>query len=210
MGASLERLAHIMPLYVNLCYQIHHIPALFLHPERRIRLLTAGLHSSLLHIPAIREAMFSFVCETASADQVESILGAWCMASHDIDRQVSTVAYRSWNDAICLPNSQSPGKLVLDESLLQALLSFIQRALLDPIGIYVYLNPAPVTVATPPPRKTPGRPAPIVPVKREDSESSRSKAEGEEENEHDKKARLRVGAFGALKWALGSSSSVSP
>lgn len=154
----------------------------------------------MLHIPAIREAMFSFIRETASADQVESILGTWCMASHDIDRQLSSFAQRSWNDAIVLPNSQSPGKLVLDENLLQPLLSFIQRALLDPIGIYVYLNPTPVTVVTTPPRKTPGRPAP---AKREDSETSRSKAEGEEENEPDRKARLRVGAFGALKWALG-------
>ena len=118
------------------------------------------------------------------------------MASHDIDRQVSTYAHKSWTDAI----GQGDRKLVLDEP---SLLSFVQRALFDPGRVYLYLNPAPPVVVPAPSKKVPGRPLP-APVKREESDIvSRMKGEGDDENEQDRKARLRVGAFGAISWVLG-------
>lgn len=118
------------------------------------------------------------------------------MASHDIDRQVSTHAHRSWTDAI----GDGDTKLVLDEP---SLLSFVQRALLDPGGVYLYLNPVPPVVAPPPSRKIPGRPVPTQ-TKREDSDTvPRTKGEGDDENEQDRKARLRVSAFGAITWVIG-------
>jgi E3 ubiquitin-protein ligase listerin len=118
------------------------------------------------------------------------------MASHDIDRQVATYAHKSWIDAI----GEGDKKFVLDEA---SLLSFVQRALLDPGGVYSYLNPIPPAVAPPPLKKVTGRPLP-VPAKRDDSDTvTRTKGDGDDENEQDRKARLRVGAFGALAWLLG-------
>jgi hypothetical protein len=40
--------------------------------------------------------MFFFLCETASAEQVESILGSWCMATPDQLQHVAPVAQNSW------------------------------------------------------------------------------------------------------------------
>ena len=82
-------------------------------------------------------------------------------------------------------------------------MSFVQRTLLDPGGVYLYLNPAPPIVAPPPSKKVPGRPVPIA-VRRDESDTvSRMKGEGDDENEQDRKARLRVGAFGAISWVFG-------
>jgi hypothetical protein len=118
------------------------------------------------------------------------------MASHDIDRQVSAYAHKSWIDAI----GEGDRKLALDVS---SLLAFVQRALLDPGGVYLYLNPIPPVISPPPSKKVPGRPL-STPTKRDDSEIvSRAKGDGDDENEQDRKARLRVGAFGALTWLLG-------
>lgn len=149
----------------------------------------------------LREQIIFFIRETASTDQAESILGAWCIASHDIDRQVGIHALKSWNDVI----GQDDGKLVLDRALLPSLISFVQRTLLDPAGVYLYLNPAPPAVPQAPSKKVPGRAVPAPTMKREDSDTFRTKGEGDDENELDRKARLRVGAFRALTWILSKS-----
>jgi E3 ubiquitin-protein ligase listerin len=175
---------------------MHHLPALFLHPSRKLRLLAAGLHISLVHIHPIRDAMLLFLRETASQDQLESILGAWCLASHDVERPVAIEASKSWADAFSHPLAQN--------STL-TLLAFVQRTLMDPLGVYLYLNPVPVDIplSQTHPKGTHRSPALI---RRDTPESStRAKVEGDEEDEQDRKARLRIGAFGAIKWILGAS-----
>jgi hypothetical protein len=118
------------------------------------------------------------------------------MAAHDIDRQVSFSAGKSWTDGI----GEGAEKLALDETLLPSLLSFVQRSLLDPKGVYLYLNPPAPVAAAVPSKKLPGRSGPT----RDDSElATRTKGEGDDENEQDRKARLRVSAFGALGWVMG-------
>ncbi|KAI0715705.1 hypothetical protein C8Q72DRAFT_891767 [Fomitopsis betulina] len=64
---------------------LHHVPALFLHPSRRIRLLSVGLHSSLLRL--LSEQLFFNLREVLTVDEAEYILGSWLLAAHDIDRQ---------------------------------------------------------------------------------------------------------------------------
>ena len=150
----------------------------------------------MLRIIAVRDQIFFFLRETASTDQAESVLGTWCIASHDIDRLVSASAHNSWSDAI----GEGDRKLVLDES---SLLSFVQRTLLDPGSVYSYLNPTPPIIAPPPSKKTPSRLVPSSTKKEESDVVSRAKGEGDDENEQDRKARLRVGAFGAIAWVLG-------
>jgi hypothetical protein len=185
---------------VTLFWQLHHVPALLIHPSRRLRLLTIGLHTSLLHIPSVRDHIFLFLREAASASQIEYLLGTWCMASHDIDRQISSYAYKLWSETFSLFSGQ--GKFVLDQHFVPHLLSFIHRTLLDPIGVYSDLNPVPPVYVTPP---TKGRPSPALLSKKvEVDQASRTKVEGEEESDDDRKARMRVGAFGVLQWILGT------
>lgn len=193
------------PLFAHLNHilQLHHIPALFLHPSRRIRLQAIALHSSFLQIPNLRAQIFFQIREALSSDQAESILGAWCLAVHDVDRQVSSFARESWSRYVTTSDAPSPvDKLVLDATLLPHLWNFVQRTLLDPAGVYLYINPPqPVVAVQTPPKKGSGRGTPV----RRDGDASpspRAKADEDEENEQDRKARLRVGAFGATEWVL--------
>jgi E3 ubiquitin-protein ligase listerin len=158
----------------------------------------------MLHIPDVREQIFFFLCNTASTYQCESTFGTWCMATQDVDRLVASYASKSWNDAISLSDSRHSGKLVLDEVLTPCLISFLQKACLDPGLTYSHLNPVQPTVVSIPSKKVSGRGTPL-PSRIETPDSPRSKAEEDEENEQDRKARLRVGAFGAIGWILGNS-----
>ncbi|KAI0336704.1 hypothetical protein GY45DRAFT_1377084 [Cubamyces sp. BRFM 1775] len=178
---------------------LHHIPTLFLHPSRRIRLLAVGLHSSILQIADLRKEICFQIREVATSDHAESILGAWCLAVHDVDRQVSSFARESWNRYVDIAET-SESKLVLDETLFPRLWDFVQRTLLDPGGVHLYLNPPQPAIPTPAPsRKGSGR---GTPVRKYEETSSRPKADEDEENEQDRNARLRVGAFGAAEWVL--------
>ncbi|KAF5340217.1 hypothetical protein D9611_007972 [Ephemerocybe angulata] len=179
---------------------LHHVSALFLHPSRRVRALTASLHASLLQIAPVREQLFFFLKETASTSQAESILGSWCVAANDVDRTVATAAMKSWKDAI----GDKPGQFKLEDSFQTALVEFVQRIALDPAGIYAYLNPVqPSVTPMPQSRKGSGRSTPAVQPKKDNPEQLlRSKLEESEEEEQDRKARLRFGALGALKWIL--------
>ncbi|KAI0360435.1 hypothetical protein OH77DRAFT_1418351 [Trametes cingulata] len=188
---------------------LHHIPTLFLHPSRRIRLLAVGLHTSLLQIPDLRKEIFFQIREVATSDHAESVLGTWCLAVHDVDRQVSSYARESWSRYVSTAET-SETKLLLDEALFPRVWEFVQRTLLDPTGVYLYLNPPQPAIPTPAPsRKGSGR---GTPVRRDDETGTRPKADEDEENEQDRKARLRVGAFGATEWVLNAKfgSSVSP
>lgn len=141
--------------------------------------------------------------EVGPPRQTENILGTWCMAAHDVDRAVSASALRSWNATISKNNGED--QLTLDEHLLPPLLAFSQRASLDPNGVYLSLNPIPPAVSEPPTRASSGRP---TPVRKDDEQSLRAKIDESDESEQDRKARLRMGAFGAIRWVLGVSSSL--
>ncbi|KAI0698055.1 hypothetical protein C8T65DRAFT_661197 [Cerioporus squamosus] len=171
---------------------LHHLPSLFVHPSRRIRLLAVGLHTSILQISALRTQIFFQLRETVSSDQAECILGSWCLAVHDVDRQVSSYARESWMRYVSTA-SASDDKLVLDSTLLPSLWEFVQRTLLDPTG------PAIPTPAQS--RKGSGR---GTPVRKDEEAGSRPKADEDEEKEQDRRARLRVGAFGATEWVLNA------
>ncbi|EGO03442.1 hypothetical protein SERLA73DRAFT_101568 [Serpula lacrymans var. lacrymans S7.3] len=183
---------------------LHRVPVLFTHPARRIRLLAASLHASLLRIQPVREATVGFIQESATIEHVESLLGTWCMSSYDIDRQVASFGQKSWS--YTFSSQRENDRVVIDMDKLQTITSFIQKALLDPNGIYLYLNPVP-PVAAPPAKKPGSRPMPAS--KSDNVEHNRSRAEGEEESEMDRNARLRVSAFGAFRWMLDSRAAIS-
>ncbi|KAJ2933069.1 hypothetical protein H1R20_g4020, partial [Candolleomyces eurysporus] len=180
---------------------LHHVSALFLHSSRRVRALTASLHLSLLHIAPVKEQIFFFLRETASTSQVESFLGSWCIAAHDVDKAVATTALKSWKEAVA--------EFQLEEASQAALVEFVQRTALDPAGIYAYLNPIQPSI-TPGPshpgsRKGSGRSTPAIQQRKDNPDQLiRTKLEESEENEQDRKARLRFGALGAIKWILES------
>ncbi|KAH9031184.1 hypothetical protein EDB84DRAFT_1578821 [Lactarius hengduanensis] len=116
-------------------------------------------------------------------------------------RQVALVAQRSWDAHILLPVVPAPSpspspaltdkpngstdRLVIDNTQMAALLAFAQPML------HMYLNPVQVPVDI------------VVPRTDENRASVRARGgDSEEESEVDRKARLRIGALGALQWVL--------
>jgi len=155
--------------------------------------------------------MLFFIRESASASQVESVVGTWCMAAHDVDRAVSEAASKSWNATVtaAVPGAQSEHRLRLEGELLGSLISFIQNAASDPLGVYAYLNPAPPAAPPPLAHKKPGTRATPVPARKEADQSTRGKGDEVEESDQDKRARIRYGAIGAIRWVLGNALLVS-
>ena len=213
MGTSVVELVFGVEENVDL-RQLHHVSALFLHPSRRVRFLAVSLHASFLCISAIRDQILFFLQEVASPSQTESILGAWSLAAHDVDRSVATTALKAWKEVIPSPSevgegsSSSGEQLVLDDNFLSSILAFVQRTALDPSGTYEYLNPLPPIStggALPPGKK--GQLGGKSAVAKDDSDTltSRFKTDEQEESEQDRKARLRISALGALRWILSMS-----
>ncbi|KAJ3574319.1 hypothetical protein NP233_g1845 [Leucocoprinus birnbaumii] len=215
-------------------FGMHYIPPLFVHPSRRVRHLAISVHSNLLKIPEVRDQVLFHLQEAATSESVESVLGTWCVLAHDIEKSVSNVGKDSWDSFVRLPpdqtkeantadNSTNKSFLVEDSSR-NAILSFVQRTILDPLSVYAYLNPPPASnVPTPPDIPTPKNRRPggsnkqsaaskhqqlaaaIAAARKggiEVGEPARSKTEEYEESETDRKARLRIGGLGSLQWFL--------
>jgi len=118
-------------------WQMHHVPTLFLHPSRRLRTLALTFLAEILRVVSVRAQMFFFLREVASAEQVEAILGSWCMATRDQDRHVAPIAQSSWDAHVSFASADAAAaaedkKLVLDATQMAALLVFVQRFLFDP------------------------------------------------------------------------------
>ncbi|KAK0452099.1 uncharacterized protein EV420DRAFT_1273820 [Desarmillaria tabescens] len=176
----------IPTLHIMFPVWMHHVSALFLHPSRRIRQLTADLHKSFVML--MKEAILAHF-DACSTREAEWILGSWCMAAHDVDRGVAASAVSSWRSF-----NDASGKLLLNDKengLFSCLGAFVYRTAMDPLAIYLDLNPLPP--APPPPTKGASR-------KVEPEPTPRLKSEDLEEDEQDRKARIRVGAYGAIRW----------
>lgn len=136
--------------------------------------------------------------ETASFDVVQSIIGSWCIAVHDVDKQVAVQARRAWNLGIATTSEVSRSDLVylLEDQTLDHLADFAGRCLFDPQKIYLDLNPIFRAQNVEYALNGQGtQPA-------DEDATFRAKQE-EEESDDDRKSRIRVSAMGILKWFLG-------
>jgi len=119
------------------------------------------------------------------------------MLAHDVDRQVYLLGQKSWSSIT------SPGvdeETLVNSEMLASIMEFLQRTLLDPPGVHLYLNPAaPVAAPTPGVKKPGGRFIPTAP--KEELESTKA----DEESDLDRNARLRFGALSAFRWLFGKS-----
>ncbi|TCD68845.1 hypothetical protein EIP91_009559 [Steccherinum ochraceum] len=209
--SRVHELVEVIPVW------FHHMPALFIHPSRRIRTLAVSLYSSLLHLPSpMPDQLLFFMQEIASSDQAELILGTWRTAAHDVDRQISSSARQSWDSFVSIrgpsiqPETSSAPKmkLSLDFNSFSTIWSFVQRMILDPSAIYLSVNPPAPVVPPPPTHRNIGGRA-VVQAKKDEESGTRSRGEDDEENELDRNALLRIGALGAAEWALNTLVAIS-
>ncbi|KAF7323573.1 Delta-9 fatty acid desaturase protein [Mycena kentingensis (nom. inval.)] len=109
--AALYTVLDMLPVWA------HHLPANLVHPQRRIRLITATIHATLLRFEILRPAL--------TDDASELVNGTWALAAHDVDRFVASVASAARVDA------GDP----------QTLYAFAERTLLHPDALFMELNP---------------------------------------------------------------------
>jgi hypothetical protein len=174
--------------------QLHHIPGLFLHHSRRIRLLSGGLHALLLAQPGIKTRLFSLIRDLAVESQ-ETVIGSWCLLSHDIESQVSLAALPSWEENFGSGVDSSAEGALLIRGTAPALISFIRQAIFDPLGVYSVVNPIQPSIDTKFAKKG-AKPQPRVQVPSETPPT-------DEEPEAERKARVRAGGLGSMKYVLG-------
>ena len=120
--------------------QLYHFPSLILNPFRRIRLLTATIHFHLLQCASLRSQVVYFLREVGESEQVECVVGSWCIATKDVDRQVALSAERSW-DLVFSPAASSDVGLILDKGPFELLLGNIKCILFEYASEHAYLNP---------------------------------------------------------------------
>ena len=182
------------PAYVFIKPQLHHIPSLFLHPSRRIRLLSGGLHSLLLALPGVKLPLFTLIRDLEEERQ-ETVIGSWCLLTHDIENQVSLTVLPSWKENFgpCV-DADVEGTLLIRETA-PALISFIRQTIFDPLGAYSAVNPIQPSIDTKPTKKG-AKPQPRVQAPPETPSI-------DEELDAERKARLRASALGSVKYVLG-------
>ena len=167
---------------------------MFLHHSRRIRLLSGGLHGLLLALPGIKAQLFTLIRDLEEERQ-ETVIGSWCLLCHDIESQVSLTALPSWEENFGPGTNPDAGGVLLIQRTVPALISFIRQSIFDPLGAHSVINPTQPSIDTKPVKKgakpqlrVQGPPdTPIV----------------DEELEAERKARVRAGGLGSMKYVLG-------
>ncbi|KAJ3992694.1 hypothetical protein F5050DRAFT_1579091 [Lentinula boryana] len=190
--AQEQILMDMLPVWLS------HLPQLLLHASKRIRLATASVHRSFISIPAVSEQI-KLQLETDSSESADAI-GTWSLATNDVDPVVANVAAESWRQFA----GTSPSLLCREQ-----ITSYAQRAILDPGGLYAYLNPAPPSPSPPP---TKGKPTPLTAKVSEDT-SDLQQPQGFDglqsdslETDTDRDARIRVAGIGSLALFVSNSS----
>lgn len=168
---------------------------MFLHHSRRIRLLSGGLHTLLLALPGIRAQLFTLVRDLEE-DRQETVIGSWCLLSHDIEGQVSLTASPSWEENFGPEvDTGTEGALLIRETA-SALISFIRQTIFDPLGVYSVVNPIQPSIDTKPVKKG---------AKPQSRAQGPPETPADEEPEAERRARIRAGGLGSVKYVFGMS-----
>ena len=123
------------------------------------------------------------------------MIGTWCLLCHDIESQVSLTALSSWEENFGpRVNSDAEGA-VLIRATAPALISFIRQTIFDPLGAYSVVNPIQPSIDTKPTKKG-AKPQPRA-------QGLPETPPPDEELEAERKARVRAGGLGSMKYVLG-------
>ncbi|KAF8329398.1 uncharacterized protein EI90DRAFT_3125180 [Cantharellus anzutake] len=199
-------LSDMMPVWLS------HLPSLFLHPSKRLRVLSSSLHGKFLTLSESRAAILHFFTQTADASESKPILGSWLLSVHDVDISVRRESLRNWTNFTVSRGVSSEvdyAKQHLDlkaQDLLDGLSQFSVDALLNSDALFLNVFPPAPTAPEPPLRGTGQRRSlgkQREPLDSTVPEEPTRKLLVEEEAENDRRARLRIGALGAIEWLLG-------
>jgi hypothetical protein len=128
-------------------------------------------------------------------ERQEAVIGSWCLLTHDIDIQVSSTSLPSWEGNFGPGADPATEGALLIRGAAPALISFIRQVIFDPLGVYSMINPIQPSVDMKPVKKG-AKPLPRVQAPPETPST-------DEELDVERKARLRAGALGSVKYVLG-------
>ena len=168
--------------------------------------------TAYLRITELVRGIIAFLRGGGAATEIEQLVGSWCLATQDLDKQVSLIARKAW-DSLFLPWAAKPAAQEwddtmqpFDDTIVQPLFEFVNRSVYDPQGVFLELNPIQPTYVPPVHGHRGKNQHPQV---QEEDTSLRSKAEDEEESDEDRNARIRTGGLGVIRWFLGEPHLVS-
>jgi len=128
-------------------------------------------------------------------ERQETVIGSWCLLTHDIDHQVSLTALPSWEENFGpRVEAGAEGAFLIRETA-HALISFIRQTIFDPLDAYLVVNPIQPSIDTKPVKKG------AKPQLRVQGPPETPSAD--EEREAERKARVRAGSLGSVKYVLG-------
>jgi hypothetical protein len=128
-------------------------------------------------------------------ERQEIVIGSWCLLCHDIESQVSLIALPLWEENFGPGVNPGAEGALLMRGTAPALISFIQQTIFDPLGTYSVVNPTQPSIDTKSAKKG------AKPQLRVQGPSETPPAD--EEPELERKARVRAGGLGSVKYILG-------
>jgi hypothetical protein len=147
-----------------------------------------------LALPGIKTQLFTLIRDLEEERQ-ETVIGSWCLLTHDIESQVSLTALPSWEENFGPEvNPGTEGASLIREAA-PALISFIRQTIFDPLGAYSVVNPIQPSIDTKPVKKG-AKPQSRV-------QGPPESLSADEEPEAERKARVRAGGLGSVKYVLG-------
>ncbi|KAH7332749.1 hypothetical protein B0J17DRAFT_677411 [Rhizoctonia solani] len=153
-----------------------HFVSLSVHPNRRLREMSAALHSKLLEQPSIRDEMQSYTLRESNAG---TVVAAWALGANDIVPSIANSLKASWNSNINWHTSAPQGQLIDIQDHADDLVSTLIQAIVDPEQLCRQFAPL---LANP----------------------SKEGAQTDETGEHsqDRDARIRTAGLNSIAWIL--------
>ncbi|CAE6481494.1 unnamed protein product [Rhizoctonia solani] len=153
-----------------------HFVSLSVHPNRRLREMSAAIHSKLLDQPGIRDEMQSYTLRESNAG---TVVAAWALGANDIVPTIANSLKASWDSNITWHTSASDGQLIDIQDHADQLVSTLIQAIVDPEQLYRQF-------------------APLL------ANSSKESAQADETGEHvqDRDARIRTAGLKSIAWIL--------
>ncbi|KDN48410.1 hypothetical protein RSAG8_03002, partial [Rhizoctonia solani AG-8 WAC10335] len=153
-----------------------HFVSLSVHPNRRLRELSAIIHSRLLEQSGIRDEVQSYTLREPNAG---AFIVAWALGANDIVPGISKSLKASWNANIAWHTTAPEGQLIDIQDHVDDLITALLQAIVDPEQVYRQLAPL------------------LAHFSKESTE-----ADDLGEHLHDLDARIRTAGLNSIAWIL--------
>ncbi|CUA69442.1 E3 ubiquitin-protein ligase listerin [Rhizoctonia solani] len=115
-----------------------HFISLSVHPNRRLRELSATIHSKLLEQSGIRDEVQYYILRESNAG---TFIAAWVLGANDVVPSISKPLKASWDSSIAWDAADLDGQLIDIQDHMSDLIPTILQAIVDPGQLYRQFAP---------------------------------------------------------------------